>query len=97
MLYFTDDWASIFGDPTKFGLGVFSIAFDILFIIQHYVLYRDQEPRNRYPEINEKAKLINNKTRDTSGMSSTGGSGEFEGVDPPTPDVSKSRKLVGCP
>ena len=37
---FSDDWGSIFGDPTKFGLGFFSILFDILFIIQHYVLYR---------------------------------------------------------
>lgn len=35
-----DDWQSIFGDPTKFGLGLFSVLFDILFIIQHYVLYR---------------------------------------------------------
>ena len=35
-----DDWGSIFGSPTKFGLGFFSILFDILFIIQHYVLYR---------------------------------------------------------
>ncbi|CAD1471977.1 unnamed protein product, partial [Heterotrigona itama] len=34
-----DDWESIFGDPTKFGLGFFSVAFDIFFIIQHYVLY----------------------------------------------------------
>jgi cystinosin len=38
--YFSDDWQSIFGDPTKFGLGLFSVLFDILFIIQHYVLYR---------------------------------------------------------
>ena len=35
-----DDWASIFGDPTKFGLGLFSILFDLLFMFQHYVLYR---------------------------------------------------------
>lgn len=35
-----DDWASIFGDPTKFGLGLFSVMFDILFMVQHYVLYR---------------------------------------------------------
>uniref|UniRef100_A0A336LCR6 Cystinosin homolog n=1 Tax=Culicoides sonorensis TaxID=179676 RepID=A0A336LCR6_CULSO len=39
--YNYNDWVSIFGDPTKFGLGLFSVAFDILFIIQHYVLYRD--------------------------------------------------------
>ena len=35
-----DDWRSIFGNPTKFGLGFFSILFDALFITQHYVLYR---------------------------------------------------------
>ena len=40
----SDDWSSIFGDPTKFGLGLFSILFDILFIVQHYVLYRKNIP-----------------------------------------------------
>ncbi|XP_034946138.1 cystinosin homolog isoform X2 [Chelonus insularis] len=39
--YNYDDWESIFGDPTKFGLGFFSVAFDVFFIFQHYVLYRD--------------------------------------------------------
>ncbi|KAE8622015.1 hypothetical protein XENTR_v10005062 [Xenopus tropicalis] len=38
--YNNDEWNLIFGDPTKFGLGVFSIGFDIVFIIQHYCLYR---------------------------------------------------------
>jgi cystinosin len=38
--YNYDDWVSIFGDPTKFGLGLFSVIFDIFFIVQHYVLYR---------------------------------------------------------
>lgn len=33
------DFSNIFGDPTKFGLGLFSIIFDVLFIVQHYVLY----------------------------------------------------------
>ncbi|PSN39531.1 hypothetical protein C0J52_12389 [Blattella germanica] len=36
---FINDWESIFGDPTKFGLGLFSVVFDVFFIIQHYVLY----------------------------------------------------------
>ncbi|XP_058807870.1 cystinosin homolog isoform X2 [Phymastichus coffea] len=40
--YNYDDWESIFGDPTKFGLGFFSVAFDIFFLIQHFVLYRDE-------------------------------------------------------
>ncbi|XP_055698210.1 cystinosin homolog isoform X1 [Phlebotomus papatasi] len=39
-----DDWDSIFGDPTKFGLGLFSVCFDVVFIIQHYVLYRNATP-----------------------------------------------------
>ncbi|KAK7502190.1 hypothetical protein BaRGS_00006554 [Batillaria attramentaria] len=38
-----NDWMSIFGDPTKFGLGFFSILFDVLFIVQHYVLYRGHD------------------------------------------------------
>lgn len=38
--YNFNDWASIFGDPTKFGLGLFSVFFDVFFIIQHYILYR---------------------------------------------------------
>nr|XP_002732273.1 PREDICTED: cystinosin homolog [Saccoglossus kowalevskii] len=54
--YNYNDWKSIFGDPTKFGLGVFSICFDILFIVQHYILYRGNRPIN-----GEKNKLINNK------------------------------------
>ncbi|XP_073731940.1 cystinosin [Misgurnus anguillicaudatus] len=38
-----DKWKFIFGDPTKFGLGIFSIFFDIIFIIQHYCLYRNRD------------------------------------------------------
>uniref|UniRef100_A0A3Q1EE61 Cystinosin n=1 Tax=Acanthochromis polyacanthus TaxID=80966 RepID=A0A3Q1EE61_9TELE len=38
--YNNDEWRLVFGDPTKFGLGLFSVAFDILFMIQHYCLYR---------------------------------------------------------
>ena len=36
----SDDWKSIFEDPTKFGLDAFSICFDLLFVTQHYILYR---------------------------------------------------------
>lgn len=38
--YNNDEWKLIFGDPTKFGLGLFSIIFDVVFMIQHYCLYR---------------------------------------------------------
>ncbi|XP_051259279.1 cystinosin [Dicentrarchus labrax] len=38
--YNNDEWRLIIGDPTKFGLGLFSVVFDILFMTQHYCLYR---------------------------------------------------------
>lgn len=38
--YNYNDWISFFGDATKFGLGLFSLIFDIFFILQHYVFYR---------------------------------------------------------
>lgn len=41
--YNNNKWKFIFGDPTKFGLGVLSIFFDVVFIIQHYCLYRNRE------------------------------------------------------
>ena len=36
------DWSGITGDAAKLGLGMVSIVFDLLFIIQHYVLYKDR-------------------------------------------------------
>ncbi|XP_075147877.1 lysosomal cystine transporter cystinosin isoform X2 [Haematobia irritans] len=42
--YNYDDWISIFGDPTKFGLGLFSVLFDVFFMLQHYVFYRNNQP-----------------------------------------------------
>ncbi|XP_011199089.2 cystinosin homolog isoform X3 [Bactrocera dorsalis] len=38
--YNYNDWVSIFGSVTKFGMGLFSVLFDVLFILQHYVFYR---------------------------------------------------------
>ncbi|KAJ1664917.1 hypothetical protein IW140_003736 [Coemansia sp. RSA 1813] len=34
--------AEALGNPVKFGLGLVSIAFDVLFMVQHYVLYTDR-------------------------------------------------------
>jgi cystinosin len=35
------NWGFILGNPVKFGLGIVSIAYDVAFMLQHYVLYRD--------------------------------------------------------
>ncbi|KAH8025677.1 hypothetical protein HPB51_010761 [Rhipicephalus microplus] len=39
--YNYDDWTSLFGNVVKVGLSLISMAFDVLFILQHYVLYRN--------------------------------------------------------
>jgi cystinosin len=40
------DWSGITGNPVKLGLGNVSIFFDIIFITQHYILYRGPHKRN---------------------------------------------------
>ena len=39
------DWSGITGNPVKFGLSNVSVFFDIIFITQHYVLYREQRTK----------------------------------------------------
>ncbi|KAK5967111.1 Lysosomal Cystine Transporter [Trichostrongylus colubriformis] len=40
-------WSAFYGNPVKFGLGLVSSSFDVLFIIQHYVLYPHKTSRTR--------------------------------------------------
>ncbi|KAG0178269.1 hypothetical protein DFQ28_004759 [Apophysomyces sp. BC1034] len=40
--YLSGDWNGVSGDPVKFGLGFVSIAFDLIFMTQHYLLYPDR-------------------------------------------------------
>ena len=35
----TNNWESVVAYPVKFVLGLQSITFDIIFIVQHYILY----------------------------------------------------------
>ncbi|KAF9549971.1 hypothetical protein EC957_002031 [Mortierella hygrophila] len=55
--YISDDWSGISGDPVKFGLGFLSIAFDLVFITQHYVLYR-----NRTDQYAQKLSMVESET-----------------------------------
>jgi len=50
----TDNWLGLIGDPVKFGLGFVSMVFDIIFMIQHYILYRNS---NDYTKESAYAKL----------------------------------------
>lgn len=38
--YLQGDWSGVTGNPVKLALGNFSMFFDIIFIVQHYFLYR---------------------------------------------------------
>jgi len=41
LAYNSNDWPSLFANPVKFGLGILTIIFDALFMVQHYILYAD--------------------------------------------------------
>jgi len=41
------DWSGISGNWTKFGLGFVTIVFDVVFMLQHYVLYSNSSSRRR--------------------------------------------------
>jgi len=58
--YNNDDWSSLFGDPTKFGLGLFSVIFDIFFMLQHYVFYRGNMPHETLQGSNEELRTSPN-------------------------------------
>lgn len=42
---FQPDWSGVIGNPVKLGLGNVSIFFDLIFITQHYLLYRHAAAR----------------------------------------------------
>jgi cystinosin len=39
--YLQRDWSGVTGNPVKFALGNLSVIFDLVFIVQHYILYKD--------------------------------------------------------
>lgn len=41
-----NDWSQVWGNPAKFGLALESILFDLIFLAQHYCLYRDRTDRD---------------------------------------------------
>ena len=55
-----DDWSSIFGDFTKFGLGFISIVFDVFFMVQHYCMYRNALPQG-YERVKGKEEIMPRK------------------------------------
>ncbi|KAI4233745.1 MAG: hypothetical protein L6R40_006977 [Gallowayella cf. fulva] len=49
------DWSGVTGNPVKFGLGNVSVAFDVVFMLQHYVLYRQARAGGKELEVGDEA------------------------------------------
>lgn len=52
------DWSGITGNSLKLGLGNISILFDLIFITQHYILYRDRGCKQEQPGEREYAEPL---------------------------------------
>lgn len=48
-----NDWSGVTANPVKFGLGNITILFDIIFFLQHYVLYRDNKKQVKDDDVDE--------------------------------------------
>jgi cystinosin len=50
---FQNDWSGIAGNPIKFLLSNVTIIFDLIFVVQHYVLYRSakDEDNGKSPDV----------------------------------------------
>lgn len=46
--YQQGDWSGITGNPVKLALGNVSIFFDVMFMIQHYCLYKGKEGKAQH-------------------------------------------------
>ncbi len=44
--YEQHNWSGITGNPVKFSLGFVSMVYDVMFMLQHYVLYRHADQRD---------------------------------------------------
>ena len=59
-MYQVDEWSGLKSNLVKLGLGSVSMFFDILFMIQHYVLYPNHDesvPSTRLLDDVEKAQI----------------------------------------
>ncbi|KAL2849155.1 PQ loop repeat-domain-containing protein [Aspergillus pseudoustus] len=44
---FQNDWSGVTGNPIKFLLSNVTIFFDLIFVFQHYILYRNAEDKDK--------------------------------------------------
>jgi cystinosin len=44
----TDNWGGLLGDIVKLLLGIISMSFDVIFMVQHYCLYKGADPDDEH-------------------------------------------------
>ena len=105
--YAKDDMSAITGDPVKFGLGSVSIVFDIMFMVQHYCLYKSNNTKlsddaaKGYTMVSPEQ--LNASTRERQGtdeqrlLASATTSISEEGVPGPQLSTSNSMDVVSIP
>ena len=60
--YNFEDWSSFSGNPTKFIVGLFTLVFDVIMIMQHYFCYRDAPHWEEIPSGDENDENCNSKS-----------------------------------
>ena len=60
--YLQGDWSGVTGNPVKLALGNFSMFFDIVFMVQHFYLYR--KDRKSYGDLEDDPLLGDDARRD---------------------------------
>lgn len=53
LAYNHDDWSTLSGNMAKLGLGLFSVMFDVIFSIQHFILYGNHRREDKRALLNE--------------------------------------------
>ncbi|KAJ1967991.1 hypothetical protein IWQ62_001515 [Dispira parvispora] len=82
-----DNWDGVLGNPVKLGLALVSMAFDVVFMIQHYVLYRRNADFQRLD-------LIASETEDSEAETSTADSLEAPVAYNDSTDLSASPSIL---
>ncbi len=97
------DMSAISGDPVKFGLGLVSVIFDLMFMVQHYSLYRvnnakllKEAPKARYTMVSpsQSASRRTSQQDEQLLLASTTTSVSDEGTSGPQLPTSSSMDVV---
>ena len=72
--YNFDDWSSFTGNPTKFIVGFFTLVFDLVIILQHFVCYKNAIPFEQIPS-GEDEESINQNDENLNFVTTSSGTG----------------------